>query len=625
MLTLQVISHQKDSLGQDGQCVFDKRGGSVGRTLGNEWVLPDPERVVSGEHAVVSYQNGAYFIQDVSTNGVFVGEEEVPLGEGNRVELNNGDMLHIGDYDILVTIGGAVAPDETFFDPASVEDAATPPVPEPVVEPPVQPVIIPETAAPLLDPAYVSRAEDPLAGDSLGFVDSVDPLAPPPPVAPATSEADHRRGEQQFFQMPEARPEAIPEDWDINELLPDEDVAGGSGNAGATDSGAPAMPPAFGNEPSVAGPSPDPLGAVEPESTGMPMAPEEPAGAPAAYPGTANPVPQAEPTDIPASPVTPVDETPLATPTPTPAETIPPMPGNATPPSGGARIPPAGGVPPVAPNEPAAPVPPPVAPTAPQAPLAPPTAPQAPPSAPPPVAPQAQAQAPSAAPQVPPTAPRAPSSGATPAGAGQRAAFDAFMRGVDLDISELERLSDAECIAMMENVGQTYRQVVGGMLDIMMARARLKHEFRMDMTMIRPAANNPLKFSAGVDDALHHLLFRRSRGFLPAQDAFAEGFRDLKDHEMAMVAGMRAIFNQTMDRFKPDRLEEIFSRQHSGGGILAGFGGREAKYWSLYRQEYERLANDARDHFLDFFGTEFAKAYEEQIRNLSSEGSGEKG
>ena len=623
MLTLQVISHQKDSLGQDGQCVFDKRGGSIGRTLGNEWVLPDPERVVSGEHAVVSYRNGAYFIQDVSTNGVFIGEEDVPLGEGNPTELNNGDMLHIGDYDILVTIGEAVAPAETFFDSAFVDEPAAPPSPEPVVEPPVQPAIIPETTDPLLDPASIPRAEDPLAGDSPGLAGSVDPLAPPPAVTPAASEADHRRGEQQFFQMPEARPEAIPEDWDINELLPDPEGAGDGGNEAAVEPGSPQIPPTFGNEPSVAGVPPDPLAATRPEATGMPMAPEAPTGAPAPYPEPARQAPEAEPTGIPASPAIPAGEAPP--PTPVPAEGIPPMAGDAAhptvnpvaPASGGARIPPSDDFQPVAPNEPVAPV----APRA--APQAPPTAPQVPPTV--SQAPPAAPQAPSAAPQAPPAAPQAPSPGAPAAGAGQRAAFDAFMRGVDLDISELERLSDAECIAMMENVGQTYRQVVGGMLDIMMARARLKHEFRMDMTMIRPAANNPLKFSAGVDDALHHLLFRRSRGFLPARDAFAEGFRDLKEHEMAMVAGMRAIFNQTMDRFEPDRLEEIFSRQHPGGGILAGFGGREAKYWSLYRQEYERLANDARDHFLDFFGAEFAKAYEEQIRNLSSDGSGDEG
>ncbi len=601
VLTLQVISHQKDSLGQDGQCVFDKRGGSIGRTLGNEWVLPDPERVVSGEHAIVSYQSGGYFLQDVSTNGVFIGDEDTPLGEGNPVELNNGDMLHIGDYDILVTIGDALAPAETFFDSAFDGESAAPAFPESAVEPPAQPAIIPESADPMVDPAFPSRAEDPLVGDSRG---AVDPLAPQAPAIPAASEADHRRGEQQFFQMPEAKPEAIPEDWDINELLPDE----GPGGLADEGPGAPLIPSAFGSEPAVSGGSSDPLAATWPEAQGTSTPPEASTGAPASHPAPADPAPEARSAGVPTPPAIPAGETP-------PVEAVPSLSGNTTSPMrnpvapapGGARIPPSGNF---SPDESVAPV----APAVPQVPPA--SASQAPPAAP---------QVTSAAPQAPPAAPRTPLPGTASLGAGQRAAVDAFMRGTGLDMSTLERLSDAECIAMMENVGQTYRQVVGGMLDIMMARARLKHEFRMDMTMIRPAANNPLKFSAGVDDALHHLLFRRSPGFLPAGEAFAEGFRDLKDHEMAMVAGMRAIFNQTMDRFKPDKLEEIFSRRHSGGGLFSGLGGREAKYWSLYRQEYERLANDARDHFLDFFGTEFAKAYEEQIRNLSSDESREKG
>ena len=83
----------------------------------------------------------------------------------------------------------------------------------------------------------------------------------------------------------------------------------------------------------------------------------------------------------------------------------------------------------------------------------------------------------------------------------------------------------------------------------------------MDMTHFRPADNNPLKFSANVDDALHNLLVKRNAAYLAAVEAFADAFEDLRNHQIAMLAGMRAAFESMLDEFDPDRLQEQFDRQ----------------------------------------------------------------
>ena len=59
---------------------------------------------------------------------------------------------------------------------------------------------------------------------------------------------------------------------------------------------------------------------------------------------------------------------------------------------------------------------------------------------------------------------------------------------------------------LSRNLGQILRVVVDGLMDILKSRQRIKEEFRMHQTMFRPADNNPLKFSANVEDALHNLL-----------------------------------------------------------------------------------------------------------------------
>ncbi|HEX5421439.1 MAG TPA: FHA domain-containing protein, partial [Gammaproteobacteria bacterium] len=60
-VTLRVSSYQSQALGSDATRVF-QTGGSIGRAAGNDWVLPDPERFVSGQHATVAFEGGEYVL-----------------------------------------------------------------------------------------------------------------------------------------------------------------------------------------------------------------------------------------------------------------------------------------------------------------------------------------------------------------------------------------------------------------------------------------------------------------------------------------------------------------------------------------------------------------------------------
>jgi type VI secretion system protein len=104
-IKLRVISEHYRELGENRSRVFGVNGGTVGRAPDNDWILPDPRRVVSGHHCVVQYHGGKYWLQDISTNGVYVNDADDPVSAGGgRVELRDGDRLRIGDYDVVVTV-----------------------------------------------------------------------------------------------------------------------------------------------------------------------------------------------------------------------------------------------------------------------------------------------------------------------------------------------------------------------------------------------------------------------------------------------------------------------------------------------------------------------------------------
>jgi type VI secretion system protein ImpI len=84
--------------------VSGKRGIDIGRDKHLDWTLPDPTRVISGKHCEVRYQDGAYWLYDVSTNGTFVNRSDRRLQGPHR--LRHGDRIEIGRYIISVTLDG---------------------------------------------------------------------------------------------------------------------------------------------------------------------------------------------------------------------------------------------------------------------------------------------------------------------------------------------------------------------------------------------------------------------------------------------------------------------------------------------------------------------------------------
>ena len=105
-LRLRVASDQRRSLGDRSSIVFTVDGGTIGRSADNDWVLPDPLRYVSAHHARVVFRNNRYYLQDVSTNGVFVNDEPEALNRrgSEGYVLRNGDVLKIGDYHVVVAL-----------------------------------------------------------------------------------------------------------------------------------------------------------------------------------------------------------------------------------------------------------------------------------------------------------------------------------------------------------------------------------------------------------------------------------------------------------------------------------------------------------------------------------------
>ena len=432
---------------------------TIGRGLENDWVLPDPERVISKQHCVIREEGGRYLLTDTSSNGVYLNAADQPVGRGNSTALEDGDRLRISHLEFDVTlapsaaaVGIAGTPETDAFAGLTGAEAGAEDDFDEIIG------LAEDREAPPARHGYgdVGFAPEPAA--------LADRAAAQIPTDDFAGGVEHTPMEQDFLQVPEAIPEdapAIPDDWDADW-----------------------------SEGPVTG-----------------------------EPGAAAPLPEVE------DPF---------------AQTAPPAPEVEPPPARPAARP-----------------------------------------SPPPAPPPAEAQ---------------------------RKLLEAFYRGADLEGVEI---ADAKAEEKLEVLGQLFREVVQGLMEVLAARSSIKSEFRLSQTTIQPVENNPLKFSLGVDDAMTALLTKSGKGYLPPVRAVQEAFDDIKAHQVAVLAGMQVALTSLLARFDPETLEARIGEEKGIGTLLTG---KKSRYWDEFTHLYQSIASEAEDDFQQVFGREFGRAYEEQVR-----------
>lgn len=223
----------------------------------------------------------------------------------------------------------------------------------------------------------------------------------------------------------------------------------------------------------------------------------------------------------------------------------------------------------------------------------------------PPVAPPAEQ--PSARPAAPPTAAEA---------VPPRASEDllaAFLRGC-----EVRDVRPADPQATMQALGAAFRALVAGLRQAMMARATVKSEFRIEQTQLRSRGNNPIRFSADDEDALMALLEVGRRTEMGPAEAVRDALRDMRAHEIAMVAAMRAAIREMLEAFDPAKLRRAAER--SGLNLVPVQ--RRAHAWDEFEAVYAKVSQALEDDFDSVFGKAFARAYERALSEAAARGPG---
>jgi len=206
--------------------------------------------------------------------------------------------------------------------------------------------------------------------------------------------------------------------------------------------------------------------------------------------------------------------------------------------------------------------------------------------------------------------PATPAAASTPGATNDPDVTAALLRGLALSDTVLR---DPE--KTMESLGAAVRATVSGLRQILMARASIKDEFRIEQTVIRPSGNNPLKFSLDDDDALAILLGIGRNASMPAAHAITEAFDNLRLHELATISAMQVAVRVLLAQFDPESIE----RSAGSGGLRIHPAQKKARAWEIFAERHAKVTQALSDDFDSVFGKAFARAYEDAIEKLDAE------
>lgn len=566
MIVLAVMTYNGAAT-EPVEASFDELGGTIGRADGNLMVLPDPERTISRVHAKVVYRKGSYAIEDRGSNPILVNGNVV--GHGKEWPLSPGDVVLIGGYELGVRASGSpMASDDPFADVyADAGNHATAPVAPPsFATTPPSFATSPSFAAPPPAPRRASAPPPPLSAAPIPS--DWDPLAEDTFAGrPASPAPEHDPGS---LMGPGGSEESIDDLFDLGDKASkpgpgwpdDDDFLGVFDNAGPASGGVGERQNKPRKEDARLDHNQSELSAAFPGAIPAAVVPKAPPPPP---PATMAPAPMAR--------------APVAAPAPAPAAAPEARRGVVVSwEDGGAR----------------------------QATI---------------VAPAGAARrggvlATSSGGTRPGIKPRTAPAAAPAAAAGNDELLRALLEGLGNVQTPITTLTPT----LMKLIGTLLAESVRGAVDLLQARASVKREVRAEMTAIRPKQNNPLKFSPTATLALQHLLGPPVPGFLRADEAMRDAYRDLRAHELAVMAGMRSALAGLLQRFDPKTLESRMTGKSGLEMLLAG--GRRAQLWEAYQELFGQLSAEAEDDFHQVFGRAFLQAYEEQLDRLHNQEAG---
>ncbi|MEL0634466.1 type VI secretion system-associated FHA domain protein TagH [Pseudoalteromonas carrageenovora] len=189
---------------------------------------------------------------------------------------------------------------------------------------------------------------------------------------------------------------------------------------------------------------------------------------------------------------------------------------------------------------------------------------------------------------------------------------DAFLKGLGIKPQLQTELATAE---LWFEMGQGLNSLLCELMESLRQRALVKNQLRLNQTMFQTQQNNPLKFSANIDDVIQNLFIRNSASFLSSQESIQESFVDTRRHEHALLSGADGALKGLLEQMSPQHISQQVNDNANIFSIVPGQ--TESKCWKVYQNLYDELSQDINSKGALALSDDFLKAYNNKVQETS--------
>lgn len=187
----------------------------------------------------------------------------------------------------------------------------------------------------------------------------------------------------------------------------------------------------------------------------------------------------------------------------------------------------------------------------------------------------------------------------------------AFFQGLGVNEHDYVNVLTEE---LMFELGQSMQFMLTGLMESLRQRSKLKTEFRINQTTFQQRENNPLKFSANIDDVFQNLFLRKSASFLSSQQAITEAFNDGRKHDTALTAGTLGAIRGLLNQLDPEFIEAKSQNQSLTDMLVPGQ--KQMRQWKVYKSLHSNLKTEFMQDSAAALSDDFVKAYDNKIKTL---------
>jgi type VI secretion system protein ImpI len=163
-----------------------------------------------------------------------------------------------------------------------------------------------------------------------------------------------------------------------------------------------------------------------------------------------------------------------------------------------------------------------------------------------------------------------------------------------------------------DQLGETIRISVSSLMQLLQARNEAKRFTRStSQTTIQATENNPLKFSPTAEDAIRIMFGPKTHSYLDARRAFAQGFDDLKSHQLKTYMAMQHAVAMLVADLDPAAIIKDLEADES---IVDKVRSRKSRLWDAFLMRWKASLGRESNGAIEAFMLHFADYYDQDDR-----------